>query len=137
MLVCSYFIFFISCVNCFFFFQAEDGIRDIGVTGVQTCALPLLCRTERRWPKMSEREIVAFVDQIDADAALLPALLLDLDSPLAPRLVARFRDQSRDDAPPALPCDEWAVRTLAAQGYLSQRGPLVGLTAAGRRFARG
>src|SRR5258707_8313085 len=25
----------------FFFFQAEDGIRDIGVTGVQTCALPI------------------------------------------------------------------------------------------------
>src|SRR3712207_1883065 len=31
-LVCRYF---------FFFFQAEDGIRDIGVTGVQTCALPI------------------------------------------------------------------------------------------------
>src|SRR5258707_10848283 len=28
-------------VGCFFFFQAEDGIRDIGVTGVQTCALPI------------------------------------------------------------------------------------------------
>src|SRR3712207_8041667 len=27
-----------------FFFQAEDGIRDIGVTGVQTCALPILLR---------------------------------------------------------------------------------------------
>src|SRR3712207_7735204 len=27
-----------------FFFQAEDGIRDIGVTGVQTCALPI-------WPR--------------------------------------------------------------------------------------
>src|SRR3712207_9364936 len=26
-----------------FFFQAEDGMRDIGVTGVQTCALPI-CR---------------------------------------------------------------------------------------------
>src|SRR3712207_7280332 len=25
-----------------FFVQAEDGIRDIGVTGVQTCALPIL-----------------------------------------------------------------------------------------------
>src|SRR3712207_9597304 len=25
-----------------FFFQAEDGIRDIGVTGVQTCSLPIL-----------------------------------------------------------------------------------------------
>src|SRR5947209_18808510 len=28
----------------YFFFQAEDGIRDIGVTGVQTCALPILIR---------------------------------------------------------------------------------------------
>src|SRR3712207_6464120 len=28
-------------VSFFFFFQAEDGIRDIGVTGVQTCALPI------------------------------------------------------------------------------------------------
>src|SRR3712207_9006255 len=27
--------------HVFFFFQAEDGIRDIGVTGVQTCALPI------------------------------------------------------------------------------------------------
>src|SRR2546421_9664329 len=31
------------CVHCFFFFfQAEDGIRDLIVTGVQTCALPIL-----------------------------------------------------------------------------------------------
>src|SRR2546429_89908 len=28
------------CVSCFFF-QAEDGIRDVAVTGVQTCALPI------------------------------------------------------------------------------------------------
>src|SRR2546421_5868625 len=28
-------------VLCFFFFQAEDGIRDLIVTGVQTCALPI------------------------------------------------------------------------------------------------
>src|SRR5690606_40325034 len=26
---------------CYFFFQAEDGIRDFHVTGVQTCALPI------------------------------------------------------------------------------------------------
>src|SRR3712207_7315796 len=37
--LCTYFIFF------FFFFQAEDGIRDIGVTGVQTCALPICVTT--------------------------------------------------------------------------------------------
>src|SRR5260221_8725754 len=36
-----------------FFFQAEDGIRDHCVTGVQTCALPI-------WPR---------VDQVEADAA--------------------------------------------------------------------
>src|SRR2546430_7279198 len=33
MLVCMFFL--------FFFFQAEDGIRDLTVTGVQTCALPI------------------------------------------------------------------------------------------------
>src|SRR6266511_5214285 len=27
--------------HVFFFFQAEDGIRDFHVTGVQTCALPI------------------------------------------------------------------------------------------------
>src|SRR5688572_33077805 len=32
-----------NCLMCFFFFfQAEDGIRDLTVTGVQTCALPIL-----------------------------------------------------------------------------------------------
>src|SRR5256886_11440249 len=30
-----------SCGAWFFFFQAEDGIRDLTVTGVQTCALPI------------------------------------------------------------------------------------------------
>src|SRR6266446_5311959 len=30
----------------FFFFQAEDGIRDYKVTGVQTCALPILREPE-------------------------------------------------------------------------------------------
>src|SRR3712207_7275067 len=37
-------LFFFLCPSLtflFFFFQAEDGIRDIGVTGVQTCALPI------------------------------------------------------------------------------------------------
>src|SRR5688572_31918643 len=30
-----------SITSPFFFFQAEDGIRDLTVTGVQTCALPI------------------------------------------------------------------------------------------------
>src|SRR5438874_8626097 len=32
----------------FFFFQAEDGIRDLYVTGVQTCALPIYCACARK-----------------------------------------------------------------------------------------
>src|SRR5699024_2656587 len=33
----------------FFFFQAEDGIRDRNVTGVQTCALPISAFVMNRW----------------------------------------------------------------------------------------
>src|SRR5690349_22835902 len=36
---CNYLYSELQCV--FFFFQAEDGIRDLYVTGVQTCALPI------------------------------------------------------------------------------------------------
>ena len=39
--VCCGDIVWIVYVICFFFFQAEDGIRDRLVTGVQTCALPI------------------------------------------------------------------------------------------------
>src|SRR5712675_2981384 len=38
-----------SFVFFFFFFQAEDGIRDVAVTGVQTCALPI----SSGWPASS------------------------------------------------------------------------------------
>src|SRR2546430_5876447 len=39
------------CSRCiFFFFQAEDGIRDLTVTGVQTCALPICSELLRRQP---------------------------------------------------------------------------------------
>src|SRR2546421_7429968 len=38
---------------CFFFFQAEDGIRDLIVTGVQTCALPI---SSRRRHTRSDRD---------------------------------------------------------------------------------
>src|SRR5256884_2562713 len=43
----------------FFFFQAEDGIRDVAVTGVQTCALPIffgshLCNVLRRLRRIAK-----------------------------------------------------------------------------------
>ena len=38
--------------NEYFFFQAEDGIRDRLVTGVQTCALPISVEAASRWWKL-------------------------------------------------------------------------------------
>src|SRR5689334_25374485 len=48
--MCVYLILFF-----FFFFQAEDGIRDGTVTGVQTCALPILAEALWRSPQGSPR----------------------------------------------------------------------------------
>src|SRR5436305_11291353 len=46
-------------LRLFFFFQAEDGIRDADVTGVQTCALPIWTKSFpsaiRSWGVSSER----------------------------------------------------------------------------------
>src|SRR5258708_9146833 len=42
---------------CFVFFQAEDGIRDDLVTGVQTCALPISRARRRRSPEQAEGRV--------------------------------------------------------------------------------
>src|SRR5256885_11823950 len=41
-------------LRCFFFFQAEDGIRDYKVTGVQTCALPISALARNRLAAVAE-----------------------------------------------------------------------------------
>src|SRR3989337_3577168 len=45
-----------SCTDCLFFFQAEDGIRDATVTGVQTCALPISSPYYVQTPKTETKE---------------------------------------------------------------------------------
>src|SRR3990167_4755274 len=40
-----------------FFFQATDGIRDLTVTGVQTCALPISADTDNVTLAVSQREV--------------------------------------------------------------------------------
>src|SRR5258706_9125557 len=78
-------IFCMFCVHpryvFFFFFQAEDGIRDWSVTGVQTCALPIslnVCRVVRfatpnpRWHlRCTARSNCANCDAIPAFATIL------------------------------------------------------------------
>src|SRR5215217_3237945 len=39
-----------------FFFQAEDGIRDIGVNGVQTCALPIYRRPAHKETRLGDQQ---------------------------------------------------------------------------------
>src|SRR2546430_4323513 len=52
-LIWSFCIIYLSLyIFFFFFFQAEDGIRDLTVTGVQTCALPILSGTGVTAPRI-------------------------------------------------------------------------------------
>src|SRR5690349_936459 len=56
-----------SCLFFFFFFQAEDGIRDLYVTGVQTCALPI--SAEQRLDVALEGDTIAALGAIDPEQA--------------------------------------------------------------------
>src|SRR5437762_10021618 len=60
-----------------FFFQAEDGIRDTSVTGVQTCALPISHLLQgRRWAAEMTRNPRGAQETIDRREALRRAALL-------------------------------------------------------------
>src|SRR5690625_6918178 len=63
--ILSYFQFLAIRISCprfyIFFFQAEDGIRDGHVTGVQTCALPILAGSTLNLYKMSGITVPASV----------------------------------------------------------------------------
>src|SRR5580693_3524101 len=55
----------------FFFFQAEDGIRDGTVTGVQTCALPI-CRAAERGPVPAGSDLVTALAEARRIAGSVP-----------------------------------------------------------------
>src|SRR2546425_3566775 len=60
-----------SVIVFFFFFQAEDGIRDKLVTGVQTCALPISLRRARIYVESREAAMRESGDIIAAGRAPL------------------------------------------------------------------
>src|SRR5687768_17636488 len=63
----------------YFFFQSEDGIRDVAVTGVQTCALPILdispmrndlgpvAARGRRYRRAHQAEVAGLVVRADVE----------------------------------------------------------------------
>src|SRR5690606_40144471 len=55
-------------LHVFFFFQAEDGIRDFHVTGVQTCALPISTAVANPRPALDRR----YTDQLCPTTAATP-----------------------------------------------------------------
>src|SRR2546430_9711190 len=65
------------CFLVFFFFQAEDGIRDLTVTGVQTCALPISSRARSCGSRRSAGS-VSWVDGRRSTRGVLPVELPQL-----------------------------------------------------------
>src|SRR3989475_11615790 len=79
----------------FFFFQAEDGIRDLTVTGVQTCALPISIQvTNDQTPKqnffadgsrlyvaetVAERSVIGQVSTEGGETSLIPTPFANLN----------------------------------------------------------
>src|SRR5439155_8775549 len=118
-----------SFIVCFFFFQAEDGIRDGHVTGVQTCALPI-------FPGASPEAMVAGfpggvpVVQTPAgefmwdSTAMIHHLELRFPEPavLPPDPVQRFLCYVVEDA-----ADEWLYRpAVGTRWYFPENAALGG-----------
>src|SRR5690606_11192927 len=91
---------------CFFFFQAEDGIRDFHVTGVQTCALPICAQVgsqvtgvvlERRvkeGDRVEPGDVLAVLRADDLEAAVREARaeLAQLEESTRPQAEAALRE---------------------------------------------
>src|SRR5260370_39395677 len=88
--------------NCivFFFFQAEDGIRDSSVTGVQTCALPISLVTARKAESLKKTQQAKGQTQTQARTQV------QAKAPVRPRVQAK--------APAPRPNARTAVASRAA-----------------------
>src|SRR5256885_13119351 len=64
-----------SCIDeAVFFFQAEDGIRDYKVTGVQTCALPISAEAPHSCTRRQGQLALLMLGLLDAAEAAIAAM---------------------------------------------------------------
>src|SRR5882672_12533096 len=92
-----------------FFFQAEDGIRDHCVTGVQTCALPISWRATVKVPAFGTEAAAAFscpwvggapgVAGPDAQAVAELSAMLKGGNRNVPELVRLYKNAVPDASP--------------------------------------
>src|SRR5436309_12047604 len=80
-----------GCLFFFFFFQAEDGIRDFHVTGVQTCSLPIYEIDDLARLGVQALAGLRLADIVDDDRALEASVLREL----ADGLLERTRSEER------------------------------------------
>src|SRR2546430_5784974 len=148
----------VTFVFLFFFFQAEDGIRDLTVTGVQTCALPILLLAARgvaglrMAPLLEPREIGVHLLQVLAqpgaqgaprvragEQVFLDGQVLEAVPPLHHLADAALHQPGRIELVDALAAEhDLALRHLAALGAQQvrdglQRGGLAGAVGAEQR----
>src|SRR3989449_9454864 len=83
---------FLATVLSAFFFQAEDGIRDVAVTGVQTCALPI---SDAVWDEglgvALDNLLLAFSRLSEGAAMIADRLALDDPSERRAQLLGELR----------------------------------------------
>src|SRR2546422_4370982 len=105
----------------FFFFQAEDGIRDVAVTGVQTCALPISREGDRH--RIAKQVAVLVEPPIDRAEFIAP-----LDDTMGlvhgqeRHLAARGREavhQRTQALGGAVQKDRKSTRLNSSHGYIS------------------
>src|SRR6266850_4797296 len=103
----------------FFFFQAEDGIRDYKVTGVQTCALPILRRAHGRPSIATIRELLPKADAEEENREVERREIADVEGvvPLPGAL----------ELLQALPLDRWAIVTSCTRALAAVRIDAAGL----------
>src|SRR5688500_19404859 len=79
----------------FFFFQAEDGIRDYKVTGVQTCALPIFRRNGIERGKITRYNDQGNAEEADYERRFIRGESLDKDKIRLDQKMPTVRSEER------------------------------------------
>src|SRR5699024_12190560 len=80
----------------FFFFQAEDGIRDRNVTGVQTCALPIYSKDKKWAMDIQHKAIKQYKSLIDWEQTKFEAYcIMNPESKAFQKTDSKMRSEER------------------------------------------